>query len=123
VASAVLPDFLQLLLQLSNTSPDFTSVSFELGLTWTAQANATSHASSASACLSCQVRPHTGEPRKTVLILGQFYLQLTFAGVGVLGEDVKDKGSTIHNLTIEGAFQLALLPRRQLVIKQKNVNI
>jgi hypothetical protein len=48
---------------------------------------------------------------------------LTFSSVGVLGENVKYQGGTVHDFAVESTFKLTLLARGQLVIEKKNVYI
>jgi len=54
-------------------------------------------------------------------MLGQLHLHLTLAGVGVAAENIQYQGDTVNNLYPQGLFQVALLQRRQLIVKDGQV--
>ena len=58
---------------------------------------------------SLQVAPLPGQTRIKILMLGQFYLQLAFTGLGLLGKDIQDQGDPDNNLYLKKVFQVSLL--------------
>ena len=102
-------DLLQLVLQLLDPPSYEAAVRLYLCLTWASRANTTTQA--------FEVGPLTGQTRKQVLVLGQFYLKPALPCLGPSGEDVQDKGAPVYDLCIEDTLQVALLSRRELIVK------
>jgi len=50
-------------------------------------------------------------------VLGQFYLQLPLSGPGPAGKDIQNQGYPVDYLHLEGFFQVSLLERRELIVK------
>ena len=52
-------------------------------------------------------RPPSGETRELVLELGEFHLQLAFAGPGVAREDIEDQLRSIDHVARQTSFDVA----------------
>ena len=92
---------------------NFPAVSFKLSFT---------RASGADAAAQLRhLNSPPGESRQHVFQLRQFDLQLSFAGSGVLGEDVEDKLRAVDHADIDYLFDIALLRGGEVVIKQNQI--
>ena len=88
---AMRPHLCKLLFELRNLATNLTAIYLKLCLTWSPQANATSTTARAPATsLPSQVRPLTGQSRKTVFILRQLDLNGPLTGLCVLRENIED---------------------------------
>ena len=117
----VLPHVFQLLFQERDARPDLAAIDFQLRLAGAAQAHAGRARSPCPAAgLPHQVRPAARQARQPVFVLRQLDLQRAFARVRVLREDVEDQRRPIEHARLLAQFllQVALMARRQLVVKQ-----
>ena len=89
--------------------PDVTAVRFQLGFAGTPGADAAALAGKACA--------HTGQPGQQVFILGQLHLKAAFLGLGPLGEDIQDQGTSVQNRDANDLLQSPDIAGRQLIIK------
>jgi len=64
-----------------------------------------------------QMAPLPGQAWQKILVLGQLYLQLPLAGPCPFGKDIQNQGCPVNYLDLEGVFQVSLLERRKLVVK------
>ena len=62
------------------------------------------------------MRPQSAHAGEVVLELGELDLELSGRAVGVVGEDVEDDRRPVDDRHAEGALEVALLPRCQLVV-------
>ncbi len=97
---------LQALAQLLDAHADHATVQLDLLLTGSAGL-------AEPATLALQVRPAAHQPRRQVLQLRQFHLQLAFAAARALREDVEDQRGAVQHPEPERALEVALLRRRQ----------
>ena len=69
--------------------------------------------------------PHAGQAWQQVLVLGELHLELSFARVRVLGEDVEDQPGAVDDADAlpECRFQLLLLPGGKLVVEEHAARI
>jgi len=88
---------------------DAAAIDFELGLTWSARADA--------AGLPREVAPHAGEAGEEVLELGEFDLQATFAGARPARENIENQLGAIDHLTVREFLEIAALRGGKLVIE------
>ena len=58
-----------------------------------------------------------------MLQLGELNLQLALERSRPLGEDIKDKSGTIDYPTLQQAFEIAFLCRRELVVDQHHIGL
>jgi len=107
-------DFAELLLDEGDSFLGFPAVCFKLRFARAAHADATDG-------LARKVGPHSGQPGKAVLELGQLNLQTTFVGLGPLGEYVQNNGGTIEHLYVKQLLEVTELCRRQFVIDDDQV--
>ena len=70
-----------------------------------------------------EMRPEAAHPRQVVLELCQLDLQLALGGVRVQGEDVEDHRRAVDDRHAECLLEVALLPRRQLVVARDQVGV
>ncbi len=110
---ALLTDLLDAFLHLGDPRPDDPSVGLELALARTARAD--------PALGPRQVGPQLGQARQLVLELGQLDLEAALVGLGVEREDVEDQPAAIDDLDVEQALERPLLGRRQLVVRDQEV--
>ena len=68
-----------------------------------------------------QVGPQLGQPRELILELGELDLQPAFVGLRVQGEDVEDQPASVDDLHPQEVLERALLGRRQLVVRDEEV--
>ena len=101
--------FLEASAQQLDAVAEQSAVGFELGLTWTTQADA--------AFLPLKVRPAAHEPRGHVPQLRELDLQLAHVGAGTLREDIEDEPRAIDHAALQAALEVALLRRAQCVIE------
>jgi hypothetical protein len=73
--------------------------------------------------LAGQVAPEAGEAREEMLQLGQFDLELAFAGPGSLGENIKDERGAVENLAIEDPFEVAALGGGKFLVEDDGVDV
>ena len=92
-----------------------TPIALQLFLAGSAQPDAT--------LLALQVRPTPYQPRRQVLQLGQFHLQLAFEGAGPLREDVQDERDAIQDTATQSGFQIAFLAGCQGVIEYHHLGV
>src|SRR5438067_968107 len=95
------PDGVELLLEMVDANVDLAAVGFEACFTGTT-------GSDAAAELRHGLAP-ASEPRKLVLELGQFDLQLALAGEGMAREDIEDELGTVYDPAGQPSFQIAEL--------------
>ena len=71
------------------------------------------------------MRPHACQARQTIFILRQFHLQRAFAGAGVLGKNIENERGAVDQgrAHAQQFFQLALMTRRQFVVKHHHFKI
>ena len=93
----------ELLLQVADSSPDESSVRFELGLPGAPQSNPASD--------SGEVAPHAPKPGEQVLQLCELHLHLGFPCSGSCREDVQDELRPVHHPDPEKVFQVLPLGR------------
>ncbi len=115
LGQAVLADFFELAADSGNAILDAAAIGFELRLAVTAHADA--------AFLARQMSPEPGEPREQVLELGEFNLELAFAGARALGKDVEDERGAIEYLALEDFLEIAALRRGKLVVKDDGIDV
>ncbi len=96
------------------------AVGLDLGLARAPGADAAVHAACAEALEVGPQPPHAGH---VVFELGQLDLQLALGRVGVVGEDVEDHRGAVDHRHAERRLQVALLPRRQLVVAGDQVGV
>src|SRR5438270_4323197 len=65
----------------------------------------------------------SGEARQHVFELCKFDLQLAFAGTGVAGKDVEDQLGAIDDAGLHDLLDVALLRRREVVVKEDKVGL
>ncbi len=65
-----------------------------------------------AAALPLQVRPAAHQPRRRVLELREFHLELALVTLGALGEDVEDQTRAVDDRTAERLLEIALLRGR-----------
>jgi hypothetical protein len=70
-----------------------------------------------------EVRPQAAHPGEVVLELSQLDLELALGRVGVVGEDVEDHRRAVDHRDAESLLEIALLPRRELVIGRDHVGV
>ena len=70
-----------------------------------------------------EVRPQPPHAGHVVLELGQLDLQLALGRAGVVGEDVQDHRGAVDHRRVDGRLEVALLPRRQLVVDGHEVGV
>ncbi len=90
------------------------AVGLELGLTGTAQADATDS-------LPGEVRPHPSQPRQAVLELGKLDLQAPLMGLRAAGKDIEDQRGAVDDHDIELTLEVALLGGAKLAVDQDDV--
>ena len=106
-------DRLQLAAQVGEAPADDAAVGLDLGLTGASRPDATG--------LPLQVRPHAGQAREQVLVLGQLDLQARLLGARVTREDVEDELGAIDDLHVELLFEVAPLGGGDLVVHHHEV--
>ena len=125
VLAPVRSHVLDLALQVGDMRPDLAPVNFQLALTGSAQADAASAASPrCTARLSCEVRPHAGQPRQAILVLREFDLQRAFFGARVLRENIENQRGAVEDFDVLAAkrlLDLALLVGVQFLVKDQEV--
>ena len=117
-------DGLQFGVESGDSGRNLAPVQFQLGFAGTPQAHASARPSGATAGLSGQVGPGSGQARKAILVLGQFNLHDAFAGARVLGENVQNQCGPVNHLDVFGhrRFQDALLAGRQFRVENDNAD-
>ena len=60
---------------------------------------------------------------KQVLQLRQFHLQTAFGGAGAAREDIENQLGAVDDLDAGGAFKIALLGGREIVIDDQDVGL
>jgi hypothetical protein len=110
------------LLEHRNAFTDCASVDFQLGLTGTARCNSSSStAAGRRPSKSGEPYPQLGQAWKQILQLCEFYLKLTFTGSGALRKNIQDQRCPINNLAPDALFKVALLGRREFIIKDDEI--
>ena len=104
-----LTHLLQFFLQPIDPFPDMTAVAFQLGFTGAAGTDA--------AALPAEALTHTGEPGQQILILGQFYLQTTFPGLGTLGKNIQDQSTAVQHRHTDDFLQRPDITGRKFIIE------
>ncbi len=89
------------------------AVGLELGLAGAARADAAAEA--------LEVLPHSTHPRQVVLELGEFDLELSLGGDGVLREDVENQLRPVDDARLHDVLELPLLNRAELVVDEKRL--
>ncbi len=89
------------------------AIGLDLGLARSSRADAAVHAAGAE---PLEVGPQASHAGEVVLELGQLDLELAGGAVGVVGEDVEDDRGPVDDRHAEGALEVALLPRGELVV-------
>ena len=111
-ASLHLPD---LFFQEGDPVPDPAPVHFQFGFTGPPGTD--------TAAQPGKTGPLSHDPGQHVLQLGQFHLELAFAGPGPFGEDVQDQAGTVDDPHPQGPFQVPLLGRGQFVIEDAQIDV
>src|SRR5574341_2245107 len=93
---------------MANALANAPAVDFQLGFAGAARAD--------PAAQSRQMGPLPGEPRQQILELRQLHLQLALVTARPLGKDIEDQLTAVDDPNLEGIFQIALLPRRELLV-------
>ena len=88
-------------------------IGLDLRLARAPGADAAVHAAGAEAL---EVGPEAAHPGEVVLELRELDLELSLGAVGVVGEDVEDHRGAVDDRHAEGALEVALLARRELVV-------
>jgi hypothetical protein len=96
------------------------AVGLDLALARAPGADAAVHTTGAEAL---EVRPQSPHAGHVVFELGQLDLELSLGRVGVVGEDVEDHGGAVDYRHAQGALEVALLPRSELVIAGNEVGV
>jgi hypothetical protein len=110
----------------SHASTDLSPVHLKLGLAWTSKTHPASTATRPTATgLTRQVSPRTSQPRQTILVLGQLYLELALPGSRMLGKNVQNQTGPIEELDIltERFFEIPQLAGREFVIKDDHIAV
>ena len=55
--------------------------------------------------------------------LGEFHLQLAFLRLGALGENGENQPHAVQHAALQGAFQIALLGGRELVVEDDELDV
>ena len=117
--------FIKLCLEKGDPAADGPAVDLELRLAGTAHADAAGGTARSPTRLACQVRPGAGQARQAVHELRQLDLERTLARARVPSKDIEDERRAVQYLDLcilaERALDLALLARRQLVVKDDHV--
>jgi hypothetical protein len=111
---AMPPHLFQLFPNVSHPSADIPTVHLKLGLTWTSETYATSTSPSSTAPgLAGKVSPRTSQSGQTILVLGQFYLELALSGSRMLGKNVQNQTGPVEKLDIltKGLLKIPQLAR------------
>jgi len=103
-------------LQLADFVVEHAPVEFDLLFTWPPT-------QTDSTLLSLKVCPASDETSCLVLHLSQFHLKLALMAAGTLGEDFEDQTNSLNDLDTPDLLQIALLYRRQGMIKQHMINL
>ena len=108
--------------QLRHPGTDAPAVQLDLRLTGPAGTNAAAGRPDAPAGLAGHGLAPATEPGQEVLKLGQLYLGLAFAALGMLRENVQDERGAVNDLDLHDVFQTAALRRRQLAVDNDRVS-
>ena len=119
---AVLPDRLELGLELVDSSNETTPVDFKLRLARAARSDARCPRRHAARLLG-QLRAFPAESRQPVLQQRELDLGLAFLAVRVLSEDVEDHGGAIDGRSPEQLLEVELLRGRELVVEHNRVRV
>jgi hypothetical protein len=103
-------DAFELGLDVVEAEVDLAAVGLKLGLSRAAGSDAAAKLGHGAAS--------TSEAGELVFELGEFYLKLAFAGLGVAGEDVKDELGAVDDVAGETGFDVAELRGRQVVVEE-----
>ena len=106
VQAAGAPDLLQLLAQPHQAVVDQPAVGLDLGFTRTAQ-------EAEAAALALKVGPGPDQPGSLICEMREFDLERALLGRRPFAENVQDQAGAVDDLAAPGAFQVALLHRRQ----------
>ena len=105
----------QLGLKLGDTVLNSSPVRFELSLSRSPCADATSEAA--------ELHSSSPEPGEPVSMLSQFDLDPALAARSVLGEDVENQRNPVYDIAFEHLLQVALLSRAQFVVENDHIDI
>ena len=73
---------------------------------------------------SCDIStPRPAKSRQHIFQLRQFHLQLAFAGFRMPRKNVEDELRAVNHPLVQDALDIALLGRREIVVKQNQVGI
>ena len=67
--------------------------------------------------------PHTGQPGKQILVLGQFHLQAAFPGLGPPRENIQDQAAAVQHLHAQRFRQIAHLRGRKLIVEHRQIAV
>jgi hypothetical protein len=65
--------------------------------------------------------PLADQTWQKILMLSQFNLEFSFMGSGFSGKYVQNQGGTINDFDSQYLFEVSLLPRRKLIVKDHRV--
>ena len=94
---------------------DQAAVGFELRFARAAQAD--------TALLALEVSPRADQPRRQILQLREFDLQLAFVAAGALREDIENEAGAVDHAPIQRLLQIALLRGRERVIEDDEFDV
>jgi hypothetical protein len=107
--------FTELLLQSGNSAHDAPPIHLELGLTGTSGADPTG--------LLGEATSSTAKPWKAVAKERELYLRAALFGSRILSEDIQDHCGAIDRGTTKDLFEVALLCRSELLVKDHRVSV
>ena len=107
--------FLQLLAQRFNSAANVSAVGLQLRFARAARADA--------AAETRKRRAFAGQTRQKVFQLRRFHLHLTCAALRTLRKNIEDQHRAVHNAHVRRIFKVADLRRRQLAVKNNQLNL
>ena len=100
------PNLLKFLADPHEPLVDQSPVGLDLGFTWAAQ-------EAEAAPLAFKVGPGPNQPGSLILQMREFDLECALLRHRAFAENIQDQASAVDDLAAPGAFQIALLHRRQ----------